>query len=248
MRSATKRKLIYIRYLFPPAIMLIIPLLMLIPSYTYVVGGDPKESISAWSFLGDSFSTSRQILFGTGEYSAADSSFALIMFILVIVSLILYLVAFAVALYSAIVSMRYFLGENEEKAERSRTLFITFFPNRVVLTAVELLILPLMILPYLMPYLFYREYRINVTLVFSAPDALMLIGVFLLGIILLSAICARMERAFDVDLFKKRESFSDDGEEDKDDNENLHSADVNERGKEELNRRIRELLQNKKDD
>ena len=76
MRKSTKRTLIYIRYILPPVIMLIIPLFMLIPSYQYVVAGDLKETISAWTLLGDNFSSSRQALFGSGEFGAGDIFFA----------------------------------------------------------------------------------------------------------------------------------------------------------------------------
>lgn len=250
MRTATKKKLIYLRYILSPAIMLVIPLLMLIPSYSYVVGGDLKQSISAWSLIGESFSSSRQILFVAGEHSAADISAARTMLILLIVFFVLYLLAFAAAVYCAAVAMKYFFASDEQKAERMRTLFVTFFPNRICVTVVELLILPLMMLPYFMPYFFESTYRMNVTLVFSAPDALMLSGIFLIGMIALSVVCAPMEREFDADIFKKSKDIFDDNEqtEQYEEDESDQKKDEDEIAREERNRRIRELLGQKKDD
>ena len=138
----------------------------------------------------------------------------------------------------------------EQKAEKMRTLFVTFFPNRICITAVELLILPMMMLPYFMPYFFESTYRMNVTLVFSAPDALMLSGVFLIGMIVLSIICAPMEREFDADIFKKaKDPFdADEQPEQYEEDENNWKKDEDELAKEERSRRIRELLGQKKDD
>ena len=252
MKNATKKKLIYIRYVLPPIIMLLIPLLMLIPSYEYVVDGDYRGGVSAWSLIGDSFSSSRQILFGSGEHTLADTSFAQTMLILVLAFVLLYLIAFAASVYCSVVSMKYFFGRDEEKAERSRTLFVTFFPNRICITIAELLVLPLMLLPYFMPSLFESAYYLedmDVTLLFAGPDALMIGGVLLLGIIALSVICAPMERQFGADVFKKRESFAAEDEEmQTEEIEAAPASKVDDEAREEINRRIRELLKKNDDD
>ena len=248
MRKENKIKLIYIRYVSPVVAMLLIPLFMLIPSYVYVAGGDRKQSISAWSLLSGSFSDSRVILFDGEKHAAADTAFSTTAFVLSIVLPILYLLALAAAIYCAVVAMRYFLSSNESATEKSRTLFITVFPNRICISIAELLALPLLLLPYLMPYLFKSSYGMNVSMVLAAPDALILGGTLLLAVIVLSIICAPMERDFDADLFKKKVATFDAEEEYEDEGDTSVSTDESELAKEERNRRIRELLLGKKDE
>ena len=147
MKKITKQKLIYIRYILPPILMLLILLVMLIPSYRYVAEGNVNETISFFSLLKNSYNQSRDILFGEGEQTAANMSFSKALLSIVIIFPILYLVAMASAIYNMFVAMRYFIGDDEEKNEITRTVFITFFPNRIFLCIVESLILPFLFLP-----------------------------------------------------------------------------------------------------
>ncbi len=251
MKKSTKQKLIYIRYILPPVLILLVFLAMLIPSYRYVAGGEINETISGISLLNNSYEQAREVLFGAGDKTNANLLFAKVMLGVVIICPVLYLVAFGTALYCTVIAMRYFMSDDEEKAEKSRTLFITFFPNRICLCIAEALILPTLLIPYAMSPIYKGIFSMNVTLILAAPDGLIFGAAVLLAIFVLSAVCAPMEREFDADIFKRnyenpaKEELEAEGESDY--KPMFSTSSESEREKEERNERIRQLLNNKKD-
>lgn len=253
MKKITKQKLIYIRYILPPILMLLILLVMLIPSYRYVAEGNVNETISFFSLLKNSYNQSRDILFGEGEQTAANMAFSKALLSIVIIFPILYLVAMAAAIYNMFVAMRYFIGDDEEKNEITRTVFITFFPNRIFLCIVESLILPFLFFPYIMTLLYKVMFNMRVSVILTFPDALIIGGISLLVIFALSVICAPMERELEADIFRKRKDFEP--------QENIEKAELEDDYKpmfkkdteydeesEARKERIRKLLGNKKED
>lgn len=244
MKKRTKQKLIYLRYILPPVLMLLILAAMLIPSYRYVSDGDINDTISAFSLIGNSYGQAREVLFGTDEQTNANLLFSRVLLIYILVATVLYAVALAAAIYSAVVAVRYFGSDDEEGAERSRTLFITFFPNRIILSIAEALCLGLAAFPYIMRPLYGGIYGMNVALILMAPDGLIIGGVLIIAIFILSAVCAPMERAFGADVFKKNRTAIAEKNENEEDytpvfdiKDNVDSAEQDEK-----NRRIRELL------
>ena len=143
------------------------------------------------------------------------------------------------------------MSDDEEKAERSRTLFITFFPNRICLCIAEALVLPTLLIPYAMTPIYKGIFNMKVTLILTAPDGLIFGAVALITIFVLSAVCAPMEREFDADIFNKSyvSSVKDEreAEEESDYKPLFGSSFDNDKEKEERNERIRQLLNNKKD-
>lgn len=251
MKKNTKQKFIYIRYILPPILMLLVLVAMLIPSYRYVAAGEINETISGFSLLNNSYDQAREVLFGDGEKTNANLLFAKVLLAVVIICPILYLVAFAAAVYCAVIAMRYFMSDDEEKAERSRTLFITFFPNRICLCIAEALMLPTLLIPYAMSPIYKGIFNMNVSVILTAPDGLIFGAVALLAIFVLSAVCAPMERAFEADIFKKHGRDEDEPryeQEDESDYEPVFGASSeSDSEREERNERIRQLLNNKKD-
>jgi hypothetical protein len=122
---------------------------------------------------------------------------------LVIVTAVLYLVALAVSVWSCYVALKLFMSDDEESAERSRTLFITFIPNRILLTAVQSLSLAVLVFPYLMPMLYSYTLGAKVGIALVAPDGLIFGVISLIAVAILSALTAPYERRFDADVFKK---------------------------------------------
>lgn len=251
MKDKTKKKLIYLRYILPPVLMILTLVMMLIPAYLFVVDGDlNSDKVSAFGMMATSYEESRQALFGTAEQSPATLVFSRTLLTLIIVFPLLFAVGLVAAVYSAVVAIKYFTSDDEEAAEKSRTLFITFFPNRICLFAAELLTLPLCLFPYLMSPLYERFYGMNVVLLLKAPEGLIFEAVSLAAILVLTVMCAPMERDFDADIFKKRKDFEDADEIAEDDytpvygvSQESDSESVNER-----NARIRELLSKDKKD
>ncbi len=248
MKQQTQKKLIYLRYILSPVAMLVMAVVAFIPSYKYAIGGELNDGLSLWKLCSNSFNTSRQVIFAVSEQDAANLLFSKTVFLMLAVFALLWLIAFAAALYSAITAITYFCSDNEEKAENSRTLFITFFPNRIVLCGVQLLSLPLLLFPYILPTIYRNIWNYTVSLALTAPDALIVGAALIVAVCVLSAICAPWERRFDADLFRKRKSFGDAREYDQDDTaedeRKSTKTTLADTARAEQNERIRKLLGN----
>ncbi len=253
MKDQTKKKLIYIRYILPPILIFLLAVIAFIPAYRYAESGAAREPISLAALIANSFDYGRTVLFATANPTVGETAFSKILLTLAIVFICLYLVALVVAIWSCAVALKLFMSDDEEGAERSRTLFITFFQNRIVLTAAEALVLPLMTFAYLMPAVYSHTLGLKVSLDLSAPDGLIFGVIFMVTTGILSAVTAHYERRFDADVFKKRRPFgvSDRQEDEREEYESLFDTSEDDEVSSELRKeqaeRIRILL-NKKDE
>ena len=252
MKKLTKQKLIYARYILPPVLLILLLLVALIPTHRYVDAGEAREPISLAALLMNSFEQGRTILFATPNATVGQTAFAKVLLTVAITALVLYALALAFAVWSMLVALKLFMSDDEEDAENSRTLFITFVPNRIVLTVIEALAIPLTLFPYAMPliYSYTLAYSVRVNLCF--PDAAVFAVIFIVAISVLSAITAPYERRFDADVFKKRKAFSDISDaEDGEEYSPVFSAQEEDEGYDELRReqadRIRKILQSDKE-
>ena len=209
MTKQTKQKLIYLRYILPPVLILLLLLFALIPSCRFVAEGVAREPISLSKLISNSWDESRETLFvkSANDVKPQELVFSKTMLWLILGFGALYLVALAVAVWSAFVALKLFISDDEEGAERARTLFITFFPNRIVLTAVEALAIPLVLIPYLMPLVYSYTLGTRVAFTLAAPDGFIFALISIAAISVLSALTAPYERRFDADVFKKRAAF-----------------------------------------
>lgn len=203
MKIQNKKKLIYARYILPPALIFLTLFAMLIPAYRYVSGGEVTEVMSAYSRISYSFEQARTVLFGGGENAGANIAFSKMFFAITIASVLLFIIALAVSVYCAVVAITYFASDDEKKAEEMRTFFVTLFPNRIIVCLWQLLFLPLLLLPYAIIPLCKYAFNTRVAIAICAPDPLIIGGAFLAAIFALTVICAPMERSFDADIFKK---------------------------------------------
>ena len=183
--------------------LLMIPLTMLIPSYRYVTGGALNEATSPFTLMSNSFDAARHVVFATAEQDAADMLFSRTVMTLIIVFWILFLLAFAVSVYSAAVGFRCILSDDRQGTEKSRTFFITLIPNRILLCITEALCIPLTLFPYILPYLYDVIWSEHVGMALMAPDALIFALISVTAIALLCILSAKSERALDVDVFKR---------------------------------------------
>ncbi len=243
MKNQAKKRLIYLRYILPPILFLLSLASGFIRSYKYVINGSINESISFFDLLNSSFSTSRETIFSASEQEAANLLFSQIIFSMIIVFLLLWLFAFAASLYSAYAAIKYFAGEDEAELEKSRTLFITIFPNRICLTLAQMLVLPLAIFPYALPMLYKGILATNVSLVYVAPDLLVFGTLAIIATAVLSVLCAKYERFFDADLFKKCTADTEDTGEDDSDYIPIYSGEKSA----ERNEEIRKMFSQDKD-
>ncbi len=219
MKKQTKQRLIYTRYILPPILIFLMVLIAFIPSYRYVESGSARGAISLAALISNAWEQGRVILFATPGATVAQMAYGRTLVALIIVAVALYIIALAVAVWSCAVALKLFISDDEEGAERSRTLFITFFPNRIVLTVIEALALALALFPYLVPLVYSHTLGLNVSLALNAPDGLIFGLVFIAAIAALSAITAPYERRFDADVFKKRAIFAAEADGDGEDSE-----------------------------
>ena len=209
MKKETKQKLIYLRYILPAVFIFSLSIFALIPTHRYVDAGASREPISLAVLMSNSFEQGREILFAKANATVGEQAFARVLLCVAIVCILLYIIALASAVWSAVVALKLFISDDEESVEKSRTLFITFFPNRIVLCVVEALSLGFAFFPYAMPAIYSHTlaYRVGASL--SAPDGLIFGVIFMAITVALSVICAPFERRFDADVFKKRAAFAD---------------------------------------
>ena len=202
MKKETKQKLIYLRYILPPVLIILVLLLGFVPSYRYVVTGEAHESVSLWSLIGDSWTLGRETLFAKSNATTGEQAFSKITLGWIIGSALLCLVALASAAWACFVALKLFISDDEEGAEKSRTFFITFLPNRIALTVAEAFVLPVCL-----PTVYAHTMGMSVRVDLAAPDCLIFAAVSLVAIAILSALCAPMERQFGADVFKRRKAF-----------------------------------------
>ena len=198
-----KKYLIYIRYLLPIIALIIIFSMLFVPSYRFIFSGKAGERLSTATLISNSWEQVRNILFATEEQKSSDLIFARIVFSMIIAVTVLYVFAFAMAIWSAVVAFRCFLSDDEESAEKGRRLFIAFCPNRIVLFICNLAGLAIAVFPYCMRPIYGGVYSEHVVPVLEAPDSF---GVGTLVLVLcgiLSVISVIMEKKLDVDIFKK---------------------------------------------
>lgn len=207
MKKLTKQKLIYLRYILPPVLLVLILLMGFLPSYRYVSEGEAHAAVSLWTLVGDSWEIGRETLFAKSDANYGELAFSKTNLILIAVFVLLSAAAIAVAVWSCYVALKLFISDDEEGAEKSRVLFITFLPNRIVTTVLEWLIIPLCLYPYILPALYAHTLAMEVRIALIAPDGLILAGVSLVAIGVLSAFTAQTERDFDADIFKRRRPF-----------------------------------------
>lgn len=253
MKKQTKQRLIYVRYILPPVLLILLLLIAFIPTHRYVDAGEAREPISLFALLTNSFEQGRNILFATPNATVGQTAFARVLLTVSIAGLILYAIALAVSIWSMVTALKLFMSDDEEDAERTRTLFITFVPNRIVLTLLEALAIPLTLFPYVMPLIYSYTLAYSVRVNLCAPDALIASVIFISAIAVLSAVAAPYERRFDADVFKQRRAFADSADgKDGEEYESVFGTREEDEGYDELRReqaeKIKKLLeQNKKD-
>ena len=182
---------------------------MLIPSYRYAIDGKLDKPLSPFKILSNGFDTARRVVFATTEQDAAELLFSQTVMAVIIVFWALFLVALAVSVYSAVVVLRHITSDDDEAREKSRTLFITLIPNRIVLCALQMLSVPLALFPYLLPYLYKSIWGQRIGMALIAPDALIAVLLTVVTTVTLCVVSSFCEKGLDVDVFRKRKAFED---------------------------------------
>ena len=214
MNRNSSKKLIYIRYIFPVALIVLSFLLMLVPCYSYTTADTGAQaSISLCELLDNARVEVCKYLFETtGSRDAGTMAFSRTVLGLLIGFSVLFATAAVASVYVLISAIRYF--KNPEDRSTARILFITFFPNRIVTFAVQALIFPMLAFPRIMVLLYENILQYHVTLSLSFPDPLILAFALYVASIVLSVMSASRETAQGMNPFSRPGlSMTDDGEE-----------------------------------
>ena len=197
MKNNTAKAFIYFRYIFPLAMVAVMAVLMLIPSYSYVAADEgARQAVSLWELLGNSWKIVREYLFGSGAKYDITIEFACVLISIIIAFSLLFLLGVAFLVYCMIVALRYFANDCRESKEH--ILFITLVPNRILLCLYSALTLPIFFIPMIMPLLYKNFLYYQVKLSHSSFDmvyiALALYAVFVLIVAIGSKIEARAHK------------------------------------------------------
>lgn len=216
MNRNSRKKLVYIRYIFPVVAIVLTFLLMLVPCYSYTTADTgQQESISLCELLDNARVQVCEYLFEkTGTKDAATVSFSKTVLGLMIGLSVLFAVATAAVVYILISAVRYF--KNPEDRGNARILFITLIPNRTVGLVLQALCFPLLAFPHIMTLLYEKILHYYVTVTLTFPDPLILAAVLYVASIVLSIVSAVREPALHMNPFAHRKSTavidSEDGE------------------------------------
>lgn len=214
MNRNSSKKLIYVRYIFPVALIVLSFLLMLVPCYSYTTADTGAQAaISLCELLDNArVEVCKYIFETTGSRDAGTMAFSRTVLGLLIGFSVLFAVATAAAVYVLVSAIRYF--KNPADRSTARILFITLFPNRIATFAVQALIFPLLAFPRIMVLLYENILQYHVTLSLSFPDPLILVCVLYVASIALSVVSASRETALGMNPFSRpKHSMTDDGEE-----------------------------------
>lgn len=202
MKKSSRRGFIYFRYLLPIAAALIMLLLMLVPCYSYITADEGiKEAVSLGELITNSWNTSREYLFSGGEKYEATLAFSRALLIITAGFIFLFAVGLAAALYSAACVFGYIRGGGRES--KSRLVFVTVFPNRIVLCAAYALTLPVFLLPRIMPLLYKSFLAYHVELIASPFDIMLVAAALYAACVAVSAVSANLECLEQVNIFAR---------------------------------------------
>jgi len=247
MNRNSRKGFIYFRYIFPIIAALIMMILVFIPAYRYITADTGlKEAMSLGGLIGNSWDTVRTYLFdGGADKQQPITDFSATVLTLIIVFVILFAVGLAVAIWTAVEALRYFLvGDTHEK---SRVLFLTLVPNRILSCVYLALLLPIFTLPMLMPTLYDNILNYHVELSVTV-DMLYIALALWLAAVIITAVSARFEIGELNVFFKATVEDNDDKTEQVDAQEpNDPYSELERRAKEEQAERILKLLNKDKE-
>lgn len=203
MKNNTRRGFIYFRYIFPVAAAVMMIILAFIPCYSYVTADTGiNNAISLWELIGNSWSTVREYLFGSGQKADVTLDFARTLLCVIVALALLFIIGLASAVYAAICAFRYFARGCRD--EKDTTLFITLVPNRIVLCIYHAFMLPVFFLPMLMPLLYGSILAYHVELnAYPFDIVFVALGIYL-AVVCVIAVSADFELTEQKNIFTNR--------------------------------------------
>lgn len=195
---------IYIRYLAPIFVVVLTFISLFIPCFLYTtVNGVDDDVYSLMGVLNEYWDpVCNYAFFSVGDLNAATLKFSQTFIISLIVFSVLFVVAAAGTVYMAINAFRYF--KNSEDKSNSRMLFLTLVPNRIAAFLWQLPIIPLLLFPRYIIYMFKTILGESATLTLVFPEPIIIWGILYVISIAVSIATASMESAQGMNPFAKK--------------------------------------------
>ena len=200
--------LILVRYIYPLVSYIAFAVLALIPCVKFTLDSDTRESMSIFQLIDNSWGSARQYLFSEQISQTNDGTlFYKLIFFSLIISFLLFIIALAVDIFSAAVYSIYVRSSGNDVC-KPQILYQTLIPNRIVLSIIRLLSLPILFFPSLVEYLYQKIliYPVNVSGSAKLP-ALIATAILLIGFIL-TAVSKRYEILHERNVFSNKTAKS----------------------------------------
>ena len=200
-----KTAVIYVRYILPVALCLLLIGAMFISCLSYSTVEGTQGEISEAELLSNTWEQTRTYLFGNSDREATQESFSWTAVILIPALVLLFA---AGVLSSVIVAAGAILYINYPEFRKSdtRIWFVTFFPNRIIVCILQALVLPLLFYSRITILLYDKIMNVDVLLNVSFPEPWVWGLISVAMICALSAVSAKFERELGCDTFKKIDS------------------------------------------
>lgn len=194
--------LIYLRYLLPVLLCLVLIGLVFIPNLRYSTSSGTQDQVSLAELLNNSWDQVRENLFGRTDINVLEERFSWTLIILIPILVILFAVGALSSVAVAIGGLLY-VNSNEFRRSEGRIWFVTILPNRTVACILQALILPLLFYSRMIIPIYKKILRIDVLLNVDSPEAWIFGLVFFAITVALCIWSAKYERELDADPFKK---------------------------------------------
>ena len=201
-KKNAKIALIYIRYLLPVALCLLLVASTLIPCLSYSTIEGTQKEISAAELMQNSWDQVRAYLFATADTEVTQERFSWTVIILLPVLTALFVVGIVSTVVTAVMALLY-INNVEFRKSIERIRFITVIPNRVVACLLQILVFPLLFYSRLIIPLYDKIMHVDVLLNTSFPEPWVW-GIAVIAVtVIMSVISANFEKELGIDPFKK---------------------------------------------
>ena len=197
-----RKRWIYFRYIYPSIAALITIIMLFVPCFRFISEAASNDAISVFELTQNTWKWGTQCLWGNGiEQSVGNIYFSQTTLIMVAVFYLLFIVAVIVSVYLTVSAFMYF--SDNTKGEKNRVFLITFLFNRIVVSILQLLTVPLFLFPRLLPSVYMSTLNTYVELRLDFIDPLIVIAILNVVGMIISIISAKYEKSLKMNLFEK---------------------------------------------
>ena len=153
---------IHLRHIFPAAADILLLIFTFIPSFRFIIASKLQPKQSVFALISNSWKGSREYLFSASAQTTLEGeAMYRAIFIALIALILLFALGVAINVFSMIVSYKDMISPEQNK--NLKNVYLSFIPNRIILSVFRLLVIPI----YFLPDIVARYYR---TRLFQAVD------------------------------------------------------------------------------